>query len=257
MEQSKQNNLAIHNKQNNEFWEGLAKAVNIEVYGIKANPVALQKILTGEGRSARDNHDVVLSMFIDVAEMFFGANIGKLNENLWINTYNRLIKMFPNVTVEEIEEAYKSQEILKPYGNLTVGELLQPIMTYQAVKNSANKQLQKAKEDEEEQTRFKREEQAHKDNSIKVYQDSLKCGEWKGTPMQAHTLVMGKMLNYNFILKDESLQKELKEKAQLMYNKHKIEMKKGGVPYIKPSQFLSEQTVLECLKKKKLVIVNH
>lgn len=256
MEQQKQNNLALATKQNSEFWENLSKKVNVEVYGIKANPTALQIILSGQGRKAIDHHPEVIAMFLDVAQMFFGAKIENLNENLWINTYNRLITVYPEITLEEIEESYKSQDIIKPFGSLTVFELIQPILDYQKLKNSAFKQLKKANEEQEEQERFKKEEEKHRQESIKVYKESLEKGEWLGTPMHAHTLVMAKMLDYSFILQDEALQNELKDKAQVMFNKHRLEMREKGLVPIKQGQFLSEQTLLECLKRKKLVIVN-
>ena len=187
------------------------------------------------------------AILLKVITNLYGSNPDNLEADFFKIVTSAIYENFKNITLNDLQEAFKSIEIeKKPYSLLTRDEILMPIKQYWKKKNLVLSELNKCREEENEESDKIEKELDFYNKAKALYIESLKNGEWLGDAFYANVIAK------NFKNKIEpEVKKELWNKAQSDHKKS-IDKSQNELiwSFIPEEKIYSDYIIRECIKLK-------
>jgi hypothetical protein len=172
---------------------------------------------------------------------------------------HQVFSQYPKMTFEQFNLVHSDSVIIKREGvSITVDELMHPIASYYAkiqfVLNERNVILREQQEEAEKE----RKKQAFKNESIRLYIECVKSGEWTGTPFQAMVFAKESFAHRFTQPEKDNIYTEAKQKVKELtaqQNLASIDSIAFNTPVPNDVQMFSQLIVIEACRRGLEIIV--
>jgi hypothetical protein len=146
-------------------------------------------LMLSKSSKVEESREECIRILISSCEILFGLRAENLSPELWNISFASICERFVGITITDIQNAFRYAVIeKKAYQTLTRDELLEPISQYWKNKVILLNEIDVIRRKNEEELNSIRLEQKFREESKKIYLESLTVGSWKGDEFQADAI---------------------------------------------------------------------
>lgn len=137
----------------------------------------------------REDESQTIALLIKYSQILYGLNVENLPVELWEAAFLSILERFKGINIQDIQNAFRIAQIeKKQYISLTRDELLKPISEYWTQKINLIQEIEKIKNQSEEEKKRVDLDRQFKEKAKEKYIEGLQSGIWSGDEFEANSI---------------------------------------------------------------------